>query len=193
MVIYCDTETTGLKPGRIIQLSYIIDDGITLKGKNFFFAVDYIPPESTMIHGFTTEKIYGLSGGKSFEDYADEIYSDFSSADLIIGHNVAFDIGFLSAEFARLHMGFDYKNSLDTMKYFTPILKLQRRNASGYKYPKLSEATEFFSLSECDVATETKCIFQTDEVGFHDARCDATAVMLILKAHASTGEKSGRV
>lgn len=187
MVIYFDTETTGLKPGRIIQLSYIIDDGFSFKGKNFFFAVDYIPIESTMIHGFTVEKIYSLSGGKTFDDFADEIYNDFSSAKLIVGHNVTFDIGFLTAEFERLGKRFDYKNALDTMKYFTPVIKLLRRSGGGYKYPKLSETTDYFRLTEADVAAETRYVFNLSDVGFHDARFDTTAVMLIFKADAFSG------
>lgn len=187
MVIYFDTETTGLKPGRIIQLSYIIDDGVTFKGKNFFFAVDYIPVESTMIHGFTVEKIYALSGGKTFDDFADEIYNDFSSANLIVGHNVMFDIGFLTAEFERIGRTFDYNNALDTMKYFTPVIKLRRRSGSGYKYPKLSEATDYFCLSSADVAAETRYVFNLSDVGFHDARFDTAAVMLIFKADAFSG------
>ncbi len=193
MVIYFDTETTGLKPGRVIQLSYIIDDGATFKGKNFFFAVDYIPIESTMVHGFTVEKIYTLSGGKTFGDFADEIYSDFSSAKLIVGHNVMFDIGFLAAEFARLGRSFDYENSLDTMKYFTAVMKLPRKNGSGFKFPKLSETTEFFSLSESDVAAETKYVFRSGDIGFHDARYDTTAVMLIFKADAFQGGELKKV
>ena len=37
MIIYFDTETTGLSPGGIIQLSYIMQDSNGVVGKNFFF------------------------------------------------------------------------------------------------------------------------------------------------------------
>ena len=64
MILYFDTETMGLYPGRIIQLAYILDDGENAVGKNFYFAVDYIEPSATAVHGITVEKLRVLSGGK---------------------------------------------------------------------------------------------------------------------------------
>ena len=44
-ILMFDTETTGLRPGQICQLSYIVIDNSTkpykVYGKNFFFSVDY--------------------------------------------------------------------------------------------------------------------------------------------------------
>ena len=57
MTIYFDTETTGLTPGRIIELAYILDYGTRVETKNFFFAVDYVPESASKIHGITTEKL----------------------------------------------------------------------------------------------------------------------------------------
>ena len=37
MILFFDTETTGLYPGRIIQLSYVMCDGENTTAKNFFF------------------------------------------------------------------------------------------------------------------------------------------------------------
>ena len=84
MILFFDTETTGLFPGRIIQLSYIMTDGETTIAKNFFFGVSFIEPSATKVHGFTVEKIQKLSGGKTFSCDIDEIYDDFLSADLIV-------------------------------------------------------------------------------------------------------------
>ena len=113
MILFFDTETTGLTPGKIIQLSYILYADGKVKGKNFFFSVDYIPIESTLIHGFTAEKIRQLSNGLVFGDYADEIYEDFSSAEMIVAHNVAFDVKFLIEEFLSCGSHFKYKESFD--------------------------------------------------------------------------------
>ena len=66
MILFFDTETTGLIPGGIIQLSYIMERKNGTTAKNFFFAVDYIEPSATEVHGFTVEKIYELSGGRTF-------------------------------------------------------------------------------------------------------------------------------
>ncbi len=81
-------------------------DGVT--GKNFYFAVDYIEPAATAVHGITVEKLKVLSGGKTFSDYQDEIYDDFARADLIVAHNAKFDIGFMIAEFRYLDRIFRY-------------------------------------------------------------------------------------
>ena len=62
MVIYFDTETTGLCPGRIIQLSYIKESENEAIGKNFYFAVDYIEPSAQAVHGISVEKLKELSG-----------------------------------------------------------------------------------------------------------------------------------
>ena len=102
MIIYLDTETTGLHPGQICQLSYIIQNGNSVKGKNFFFAVDYVEYGAYMVHGFSKDKLEQLSNGKGFECFIDEIEQDFLSADLVCSHNTAFDFGFLRKEFERM-------------------------------------------------------------------------------------------
>ena len=116
MIIYFDTETTGLTPGRIVQLSYIIENEGKVTPKNFFFAVEYVPPEVVAVHGFTAEKLAVLSGGKTFSDCIDEIDEDFSKADYIVAHNVSFDVKFLQAEFSYQDRIFKYNNVFDTMK-----------------------------------------------------------------------------
>lgn len=187
MILFFDTETTGLVPGRIIQLSYILFDGKSYDGKNFYFAVDYIPEESTKVHGITVDLLYKLSGGKVFSDYAEEIYNDFISADLIVAHNVNFDISFMIAEFERIGLRFRYNESLDTMKYLTPIMRLKRNSGTGYKYPKLSEAIEFSRFSERDVEDQTAFCFKVKTLSYHDARFDATAVLMLFEADAYGG------
>ena len=178
MILFFDTETTGLFPGRIIQLSYIMTDGETTIAKNFFFGVSYIEPSATKVHGFTVEKIQELSGGKTFSCDIDEIYDDFLSADLIIAHNVKFDIGFLIAEFNYQDRIFRYKESFDTMKAFTPIMKMERSNHKGYKYPKLGEMCEFLDIYPYDITRKSIELFNAADVSGHDARYDTTALYL---------------
>ena len=57
MILFFDTETTGLIPGRIIQLSYVMQSETETRAKNFFFAVEYIEPSAVAVHGFTPEEI----------------------------------------------------------------------------------------------------------------------------------------
>ena len=180
MKIYFDTETTGLTPGRIIQLSYVLEEGESVTAKNFFFAVDYVPESAVKIHGFSTEKLAVLSGGKTFSDYADEIALDFSRADVIIAHNVNFDIGFLTAEYSYLNEVFKYNVALDTMKYYTPIMKLPRKSG-GYKYPKLSELAEFCEVYDYDVSRKCIELFGSESLSAHDARFDTVLLYLCAK------------
>lgn len=178
MILFFDTETTGLYPGRIIQLSYILADGVSLKAKNFFFAVEYIEPSASAVNGFTVEKLAELSQGRTFSWDIDEIYDDFAAADLIVAHNVAFDVNFLIAEFSYQDRKFRYKEEFDTMKYFTPKMKLERTSHRGYKYPKLSEVCEFLDVYPYDVTRASGKIFGETAVAAHDARYDATALYL---------------
>ena len=178
MIIFFDTETTGLRPGRIIQLSYVMTDGEKTVGKNFYFAVEYIDPSATEVHGLTVEKLAELSQGNTFSCSADEIYDDFKNADLIVAHNSRFDIGFLIAEFSYLDRQFAYKEDLDTMRFFTPIIALPRQNHTGLKYPKLAEMCEFFDIYPYDVCKRGEEIFGSREISSHDARYDTVALEL---------------
>ena len=102
MILYFDTETTGLHPGQICQLTYILQDKNGVKAKNFFFSVDYVEFSAQMVHGFSKEKLFVLSNGKTFSDHFEEIKSDFESADLVVAHNVSFDFSFMRKEFERM-------------------------------------------------------------------------------------------
>lgn len=178
MILFFDTETTGLIPGRIIQLSYIMQSETETIAKNFFFAVSYIEPSAVAVHGFTPEKLAVLSNGHTFSTDTEEIYDDFLSADLIVAHNAKFDIGFMIAEFCYQDRRFRYRQEFDTMKFFTDIMKLPRENHKGYKYPKLSELVEFLDLYPYDVTRKSGELFSTDSVGGHDARYDTAALYL---------------
>lgn len=177
MILFFDTETTGLSPGRIIQLSYIMQSDIEVKAKNFFFYVDYIEPSAAAVHGFTPEKLLVLSKGHTFSSDIDEIYDDFLSADVIVAHNLSFDLKFMIAEFAYHDRQFRYREGICSMRYFTDILKIPRASGRGYKYPKLTELSQFYDLYPYDVTMETAKLFGTYGQS-HDARFDTTELYL---------------
>ncbi len=179
MVIYFDTETTGLYPGQICQLSYVLQEKESVVAKNFFFSVSYMPQEVVKVHGFTKERLLDLSKGKTFSDHVDEIRKDFENADVIVSHNINFDCMFMRAEFERLGGIFKYKELFCSMKKFTPVCKLKRSDGVRYKYPRLNELTEFLDIYEYDITKKTKEIFGV-YVGGHDARFDTTALYLIM-------------
>ena len=186
MIIFLDTETTGLHPGNICQLSYIIQTDDKVTAKNMFFTVDSVEYSAFMVHGFSVEKLQALSGGKRFWDFADEIYSDFSKAEVIVTHNTSFDFMFLRKEFELVGKTFEPLNSFCSMKNMTTVCKLKRSNGNGYKYPKLSELCAFFDISDDEILAESKKIFG-EKTGYHDARFDTTAVYLAVNKGLKVG------
>ena len=178
MTIFFDTETTGLRPGQIAQLSYVMQSGGEIKAKNFFFAVSSMDYSAFLVHGFSKEKLFYLSNGKTFGDYIDEIEKDFCSADLVCAHNTSFDFMFMRAEFERQGKVFSVKNEFCSMKKLTPVCKLLR-SSGGYKYPKLEQACMHFGITSEHIREQSKLIFGA-EADFHDARFDTTALCLLM-------------
>lgn len=177
MIIYFDTETSGLYPGQICQLSYIMQTEQKTTAKNMFFTVDNVEYSAYLVHGFSVDKLYKLSNGKRFSRYIEEIATDFESADVIISHNTAFDFMFMRAEFERQGKIFTYKKEFCSMKQTTPICKLARKSGIGYKYPKLSELCQYFGITDREIAITSEKMFG-EASDFHDARFDTTAVYL---------------
>ncbi len=180
--IFIDTETTGLEPGEIIQLTYCVCD-INSKGeervsfsKNFFFDVDYIEESAEAIHGFSVEKLKILSNGKKFKDLASEISFDLKDG-IFIAHNVNFDRKFVTAEFNRLDdINWIPKEFFCTMEYFKPIVKATTRTGK-LKKPRLEETIDFLNIDKKVVLKGAKKLFNCDDVGFHDARYDVAALV----------------
>ena len=177
MILYFDTETTGLYPGQICQLSYIMQTKERVSAKNFFFSVDFVEPSAQSVHGFSVQKLKELSLGKEFSDFFEEISADFEKADLICAHNTSFDFSFMRKEYERLGQTFYTKNEFCSMKKSTPICKLLRKTGAGYKYPKLSELCLFLGISDSEISTVSSSLFGT-ETSFHDARFDTSALYL---------------
>lgn len=177
MILYFDTETSGLYPGQICQLSYVMQERENSTAKNFFFTVDSVEYSAYMVHGFSAEKLFNLSNGKRFFDFFDEINADFSRADLVVSHNTAFDFMFMRAEYERLGEIFSVKDEFCSMKKMTPVCKLPRNKGVGYKYPKLSELCAHFGITDREIAITSQKLFGAS-ANFHDARFDTTAVYL---------------
>jgi DNA polymerase III subunit epsilon len=182
-MIFFDTETTGLRPGSICQLSYItVDTGVkpqSTTGTNLFFSVDYVEPEAEDVHGFSVERLYDLSEGLYFEDKFENILEDFQSADFLIGHNVNFDINFLTHELEGCGEAFSPKSVFCTMNYYKDICKLPDYRRSNYKNPKLEEVVKCLNISKDEIHENSKKFFGGTG-NFHDARFDTAATYLIV-------------
>jgi DNA polymerase-3 subunit epsilon len=181
-MVFFDTETTGLRPGSICQLSYIVVD-TSIKpastiGKNMFFTVDYVEPGAEDIHGFSVEKLYELSNGSYFEDSFESILEEFRSADFVIGHNVNFDIGFICHEFEGCGEEFVPSHVFCTMNYYRDVCKILDYKRS-YKNPKLEEVVKFLGIDKDEIHETSKKYFG-GTANFHDARFDTAATYMIV-------------
>jgi len=184
MIIIFDTETTGLRPGKIIQLSYIMADKNDVQAKNFFFYTPYIEPSAVRVHGISVEKLARLSGGHTFSEYLEEIDDDFKTASLTVAHNFPFDFSFMSAEFGYECRIFRYNEKYDTMRELKDKVALPSVSGHGrYKYPKLVELADFYDVYDYDVTRKSIELFG-DGAASHDARFDVTQTYLSLKEAA---------
>ena len=176
--IYYDTETTGLAPGNIAQLSIIVEhkDG-RLETKNYFFDIDYISEGAQKACGRGLEFYKPASKGLRFKDYKDEILDIFKDA-MLIAHNEKFDENFICTEFWRLGISYTPKAKFCTMEYFKDIIRIPGKGRYKYKNPSLSELVDYFNIDKNKVKAYSDKLFDTDEnseYGFQDARYDTTA------------------
>lgn len=161
--LFFDTETTGLPKKydapssdlknwscRLVQLSWIMKD----ENQNLLSQGDFIikpdgfkiPKESSDVHGITTE--IALEKGQDLKKAVYYFLGACKMADLIIGHNVSYDMHVVGAELIRT-WGKDYIEGLptaDTMMASIELCKIPGKY--GFKYPKLMELHN--ALFGCD-------------------------------------------
>ena len=116
--ICLDTETTGLDTkngGRICEIARVGSRGGQREG--FYTSIInpqcHIPADITAIHGITDEM---TSQAPKFADIALNII-DFLQGNVVVGHNAAFDVGFIQNEFELLGLKMPEVIVLDTLKF----------------------------------------------------------------------------
>jgi DNA polymerase III epsilon subunit-like protein len=178
-VLIFDTETTGLPKTRIIsqdtlnswphivQFSFIVFDTnqneIIIEKDFIIKMIDgiEISQDSANIHGITNE--ISREKGTSIEDVLCRFFYYLREVDLLVGHNISFDINMVNVELLRiiynktyprehisayksdLHLLANFKNIFCTMQETIDLcaIKTLDRNGREYnKYPKLSELHE---------------------------------------------------
>ncbi len=179
MIIYFDTETSGLAPGQICQLSYIMQDKEGITSRNFFYSVDYVEPGASMVNRLTVPLLEELSGGAVFGDNAALVADDFAAADLVIAHNITFDRMFMTKELTRAGYAYTPGSELCSMRFFTNKLCLPGR-FRGYKNPSLAELAAFFNVTDSEADDAASEYFGGSD-GAHDARHDTAKMFLALQ------------
>lgn len=186
--LFFDTETTGLPKDynapssalenwpRLVQLSWELYNEQTLVGNaNLIIKPEgfKIPAQSSDVHGITTER--ALAEGVDCKKAVYMFLGAAKLADVIVGHNVNFDMHVVGAELIR-HWGKDYIENAateDTMLASIQYCKIPAAKGPGWKWPKLQElhkkifGEEFDDAhdSSADVAATARCYFALKEEG----------------------------
>lgn len=121
-----DTETTDLEPGQIIQIAWQWWDSHDRVCPPPF-AKRYAPtcpvaPSAARVNGYTPD---GWGGEPLTRDDLGQ-WSESLNGATILGANIAFDLGFIRAEYARLGMQCPrwHYRAIDVQSMATPLLVL---------------------------------------------------------------------
>jgi DNA polymerase III epsilon subunit-like protein len=164
-IIVFDTETSGLPKSRIItpntihlwpfivQFSYIIfdtDTNVILKSYDAIVKVkpyNVISEDSIKFHGITQE--ISESKGIGIDTVLFTFINDIDNVDMIVAHNVEFDLNMIRVELLRLEPVSElskskfeaHTNFYCTMRESVDLCKIEKENSRGkyYKFPTLTE------------------------------------------------------
>lgn len=169
-ILFFDVETTGLSrtSDRIVQIAWILADrfGNASVSENYIVKPEgyVIPNRSASVHGIDNET--ALKWGRPAPQVLQKFASDARSAQILVGHNISFDIGILTADLRRHGISLSLADKLQvcTMRASTRWCRLPKINGSpGFKFPRLNEL--HFRL------------FGEDFECAHDAKADVEATM----------------
>ena len=140
-----DIETTGLDPtyNDIIEVACIkyrsgteVDQFHSLIQPPSQYDGTYVDDFITSLTGITNEM---LSTAPTFEDISHELWA-FLDKELLVGHNVNFDVNFLYDTFQE-------KNALLFQNDFLDTMRLSRRCLPELKHHRLVDIAEHFQIS----------------------------------------------
>ena len=172
--LFIDTETTGLLPTKhydryeeyLMDAPYLVQVAMLFYDKNLNKLSERniilrpqgysIPLESSRIHGITYS--YAFDNGEDRNNVMKYIKSVYDTVNVIVGHNLAFDLAVIDNELLRERIGgfgYHYKDNddgswssttykadvlIDTMKLGAEICKIPSSiKGEKYKWPTLDE------------------------------------------------------
>lgn len=166
-VLIFDTETTGLPKTKlltkevlhllpfIVQLSYVIFNTVTNRIEVIQDHIINIPldiqisPESTNIHGITKE--ITLSKGKALKDILFQFIEDYESCDLLVGHNLSFDVNMLKMETMRLIQTSLYFEKLYLEEFLEKLIMESNNNSNSNSSNTKHYCTMKKTITYCDI------------------------------------------
>ncbi len=122
-----DVETTGLKPSRnrIIEIALLrYRNGVLERSYESLINPNRKIPE--FITRLTTIRNGDVQDAPEFGDIAQDVL-DFIGDDVLVGHNVGFDIGFINAELSRVDKPKLINERIDTMGLGMRLLREVRK------------------------------------------------------------------
>lgn len=174
--LFFDTETTGIPKDykapctntdnwpRLIQLGWLLTDaeGRILSEGNHIVRPDgfEIPKAASDVHGITTE--FALENGKPLLDVIFAFGADLNQSQLVVGHNLDYDLHILGAEYVRL--GYDSRIMFARPTLCTMQATIQYCNIPGRFGPKWPKLMELYTK-----------LFGQEFDGAHDAMADIVA------------------
>ena len=186
MYLFFDVETTGLPLSdnapvsrlknwpRVVQLAWMLYDNRDLVDKkNQIIKPDgfIIPADVVKIHGITTK--VAIEKGVEVSFALTQFLAAADRADIIVAHNILFDLNIVGAELLRKDMDISLftKPRYCTMKSTTDLCRIPGRR--GYKWPKLTELYRFLFTdtfqaahdASADVAACAQCFFKLMDIG----------------------------
>ena len=153
LIMVLDTETTGLDKINeyIVQIAYIVYDTVLCTEMKELDFIIRVPKKITNSHIHNITDLIS-SRGYEFEEIIDIILEDIKSVDIIVGHNINFDLQMMEVELDRLNRFEDIdmiysKTIYDTMLNSIDICKIKGKFGKN-KWPKLSELYNYFFQCE---------------------------------------------
>ena len=200
-IVCFDTETTGLdpyksnRPDEILQLAIVRGDGEVL------FSSLIKPSHKTSWKA--AEEVHGISPAmvrkeKTIDEYADQIRGIFAEADLIVGYNLEFDMGFLMTALG-MDLFENVKEEFDVMHEYAPVAGAWNSYHEDWKWQKLSHCARHygFKFDAHDALEDTKatlhCFFaMLKDDKPHHSKDKMTPYLRVVEIYKESHERVGR-
>ena len=189
MFLIYDTETTGLPRNfeapvtdlenwpRVIQLAWQLHhaDGSLIEAKEFIIRPDNftIPYNAAKVHGISTE--LAIQEGEDLKMVLQQFIDALSKTEVIVGHNIDFDLNIIGAEFLRCGFEnyFEGKAQLCTKLESVDYCALPGGRGGGFKWPTLGELHHKLFMEDfpeahnaaADVMATARCFLEMIRLG----------------------------